>query len=97
MMGRVLRTTQAVADLDGIWSYIAKENVAAADRLIDRLYDRFLLLAAHPESGERQPQLADGTYRRSVEGNYVVYYVPDDAGVTIVRVLHAARDESRLL
>lgn len=92
-MGRVLRTSDASADLDGIWSYIAQRNVTAADDLIDKLYSRFLLLAEFPESGERQPLLADGSYRRIVEGNYVVYYHPDEAGVTIVRVLHAARDE----
>lgn len=96
-MGRILRTPDALADLDGIWSYIAARNIAAADRLIDKLYARFLLLADHPLSGERQPLLADGDYRRAVEGNYVIYYQPDDDGVTIIRVLHAARDESKLL
>ena len=93
-MGRVLRTSEAAADLDGIWSYIAQRNIAAADQLIDKLYSRFLLLAQYPESGERQPLLADGTYRRIVEGNYIVYYRPDEAGIIIVRVLHAARDET---
>lgn len=94
MMSRVLRTSDAVADLDGIWSYIAQRNVVAADRLIDKLYARFLLLADYPDSGEQQPLLADGSYRRVVEGNYIVYYHPDEAGVTIVRILHAARDET---
>jgi toxin ParE1/3/4 len=92
-MGRVLRTTQALEDLDAIWNYIARDNVTAADRLIDRLYGRFKLLAEFPESGELQPYLSDGHYRRIVQGNYVVYYLPDDADVTIVRVLHAAREE----
>ena len=92
-MGRVLRTTQALEDLDAIWSYIARDNVTAADRLIDRLYERFVVLADHPKSGERQLHLSDGRYRRIVQGNYVVYYLPDDAGVTIIRVLHAAREE----
>ena len=96
-MGRVLRTSEAAADLDDVWNYIAQRNVSAADQLIDKLYSRFLLLAKFPESGERQSLLADGSYRRIVEGNYVVYYRPDEAGVTIVRVLHAARDETSSL
>jgi toxin ParE1/3/4 len=96
-MRRILRTSDALADLDGIWSYIADSNLAAADRLIDKFYARFRILADHPESGELQPLLADGSYRRIVEGNYVVYYRPDDDAITIIRVLHAARDESRLL
>jgi toxin ParE1/3/4 len=81
-MDRVLRTSQAVEDLDGIWSYIAQHNVNAADRLLDRLFERFQLLADFPKLGERQPRLADGDYRRTVEGNYVVYYKPDEEGVT---------------
>ncbi|WP_428307291.1 type II toxin-antitoxin system RelE/ParE family toxin [Lacipirellula sp.] len=93
-MGRVLRTSEAAADLDSIWGYIAQRNVLAADQLIDKLYARFLLLADYPESGERQPLLADGSYRRIVEGNYIVYYCPDEAGVIILRVLHGARDET---
>lgn len=93
-MGRVLRTSEAAADLDDVWNYIAQRNVSAADQLIDKLYSRFLLLAEFPESGERQALLADGSYRRIVEANYVVYSRPDEAGVTIVRVLHAARDET---
>lgn len=95
-MGRLLRTVQALEDLDGIWSYIAKVNVAAADRIIDQLYDRFDLLAGEPQLGERQPHLADGTYRRFCFRNYVIYYVPDDEGITLVRVLHGARDETEL-
>jgi toxin ParE1/3/4 len=95
-MGRVLRTTQALEDLDAIWSYIARGNVTAADRLLDRLFERFALLVEFPNSGELQPRLADGRYRRIVQGNYVVYYLPDEAGVTIIRVLHAAREQLEL-
>lgn len=92
-MGRVRRTSDAAADLDSIWSYIAQRNVSAADQLIDKLYSRFLQLAEYPKCGEWQPLLADGSYRRVVEGNYVIYYRPDEEGVIIVRVLHGARDE----
>ncbi|HYO25435.1 MAG TPA: type II toxin-antitoxin system RelE/ParE family toxin [Lacipirellulaceae bacterium] len=96
-MGRVLRTPQALEDLDDLWSYIARDSLAAADRMIDQLYERFVLLSNNTELGERQPRLADGAYRRFVFRNYVIYYVPDEAGVTIVRVLHGARDERDLL
>lgn len=95
-MGRVLRTTQALEDLDGLWSYIAQHNVPAADRMLDGLYERFQLLADNPLLGERQPYLADGEYRRFTYRNYVVYYTPNDDGVTIVRVLHGAREETQL-
>jgi toxin ParE1/3/4 len=60
---RVLRTPDAIADLDGIWDYIARDNPAAADRVLDQLNERFVLLADNPEIGELQPMLADGAYR----------------------------------
>jgi len=41
---------EAVADLDAIWYYVATEsgNVEIADRLIDSIAERFLLLASFP-------------------------------------------------
>jgi plasmid stabilization system protein ParE len=42
-----LRTPQADSDLDSIWQYIAIQSGSyeIADRLIDSIVDRFLLLA----------------------------------------------------
>jgi toxin ParE1/3/4 len=94
---RLFRTADAIADLDGIWDYIARDNPAAADRLIDELTERFALLLQNPEVGERQSLLADGSYRRSTCRNYVVYYRPISEGIVIVRVLHGARDHERLM
>src|SRR4051812_27893368 len=95
--GRILRTPNAIADLDGIWDHIARDSHAAADRLIDDLYDRFVLLSKNPEIGELQPMLADGTYRRFTYRNYVIYYYPLQDGIVLVRVLHGAQDHERLL
>ena len=94
---RIFRTTDAIADLDGIWDYIARDSPIAADRLMDELAERFALLLKSPEIGERQPLLADGSYRRSTCRNYVVYYRPLVEGIVIVRVLHGAQDHERLL
>lgn len=40
------------SELDDIWYYIAKEsqNIEVADRVIDSITDRFLLLATYPQS-----------------------------------------------
>ena len=94
---RLFRTPEAIADLDGIWDYIAAENPTAADRLLDELNDRFILLLKNSEIGEQQPLLADGTYRRFTHRNYVIYYRQMDDGIVLVRVLHGARDHERLL
>jgi toxin ParE1/3/4 len=95
--GRIFRTADAVVDLDGIWDYIARDNPAAANRMLDELNERFVLLSNNPEIGELQPLLADGTYRRFTCRNYVIYYRPMEDGIVLVRILHGARDHERLL
>jgi plasmid stabilization system protein ParE len=64
---------------------------------LDELYEQFALLCKYPEIGERQPHLADGTYRRFVHRKYVVYYRPVDDGMIIVRVFHGAQNHEQQL
>lgn len=42
--------SEAAAELDDIWYYVARESGSneIADRLIDSITERFLLLASHP-------------------------------------------------
>jgi toxin ParE1/3/4 len=46
--------SRVIADLDVIWDYVAAESssIEIADRLIDSITDRFLLLAAHSICGQ---------------------------------------------
>ncbi|OYW97824.1 MAG: hypothetical protein B7Z15_22745 [Rhizobiales bacterium 32-66-8] len=48
---RIRRGTKARADQNAIWLYIAADNMAAADRQIDRLHDAFGRLADYPVAG----------------------------------------------
>lgn len=82
---------RAETDLDEIWRYIAKENVPAADRLLDRLHQTFRMLARQPLMGQLREDLRP-MLRGFVVGNYVVFYRPTFKGIEIVRVIHGARD-----
>lgn len=97
MSGRILRTPDALGDLDDIWEYVAQDNVTAADKLLDDLQNRFELLTANPELGELQPLLSDGKYRRFCFRKYVIYYRSLSDGIVLVRVLHGARDHEKLV
>ena len=44
-----------------------------------------------PEMGRRREDLASNL-RAFVFGDFVVFYLPDDAGVVLARVLHHRRD-----
>lgn len=81
----------AGGDLDEIWSYVARDSLAAANRLIALFHEKFLLLASQPLMGESREELAPDLRGFSV-GNYVVLYRPARDGIEIARVIHAARD-----
>ena len=55
----------------------------------------FGTLAAFPLAGPTREQLAPGL-RVMFHGNYAIYYLCDRDEVTILRVLHAARDAAAI-
>lgn len=93
-----LRSPQADSDLDDIWLYIASESgsVDVADRVIDSIVGRFLLLARYPRIGRSRDELRTGL-RSFPVGDYVVFYRISGEYVVILRVLHGRRDIERLL
>jgi toxin ParE1/3/4 len=92
-MGHV-RTAQADSDLDSIWYYVASESGSAdvADRLIDSITERFLLLANFPNIGRCRDEDLRPDLRSFPVGEYVVFYRVQDEDVLILRVLRGSRD-----
>jgi toxin ParE1/3/4 len=90
-MPRVVRTDPAELDLEEIWEFIARDDIAAADRCLRTLATKFEMLAARPGIGRNRDTLKPGLRSHAV-GRYVVFYrtIPD--GIEVVRVLHGARD-----
>jgi toxin ParE1/3/4 len=86
-------TPESAVDLDDIWFYLARESgsMTIADRVVDTITDRFLLLAGQPHLGRSRADLRAGL-RSFLTGNYVILYRIEDADVLILRVLHGSRD-----
>jgi toxin ParE1/3/4 len=93
-MGKARRSSQSELDLVDIWSYIADDDPAAADRVLDGIEDACTMLAEHPFTGVRRDDLAPGLRFYPV-GNYLIFYVLSREEITIVRVIHGARDYRR--
>ena len=74
-----------------IWDYFADDNPAADDRRVDPLNAQFRMLATQPKMGRARDKLAPGV-RSFPIGRYVVFYVPLEDGIDVVRVLHGAPD-----
>ena len=89
-MSRVRKRPAADADLFDIALHIAEDSLAASERFLDSLNDKFQLLASAPEIGRLREELAPGL-RSFPVGSYVVFYQPIKGGVEIVRVLHGSR------
>lgn len=86
----------ARADLVDAWQFIARDNALAADRLIDLLTEKFILLARQPGLGRSCPEIHEDLRRFSVPP-YVIFYRTSPDGLDIVRVLHGSRDIDALL
>ena len=93
----VQKMQQAHADLLEIADYIAADNPEAAERFLDAAEEAFTRLAAMPSIGQTVPfhsTVAHGIRVWRVEGfeRYLIFYQPQDSGITVIRVLHNARD-----
>lgn len=81
---------KALANLDEEGEYIAKEDAAAAGRVVTRIVDAVELLRENPAMG-RAGRVA-GTRELIVDGTpYIVPYRVREGVVEILRVFHAAR------
>ena len=79
----------ARADLLSIIDYISDDNPDAAQRLKDEIETKTSMLVEHPLLGRRGR--IGNTRELVVKADYIVVYVEDSNGVSILRVLHAAR------
>jgi len=87
----IARTRRADEDLIEIWHHIAIDNPAAADRMLDAIEARWLLLARNPFSGPARDDIMPGV-RHLVTGHYLTLYRVTETAVELLRVLHGRRD-----
>jgi toxin ParE1/3/4 len=73
-----------------IWTYIARDNPAAADRLLDLLDQKSQALAHTPQMGKAREDIAAGV-RHFPVGRYLILYRDLGDGVEIVRYVHGMR------
>lgn len=91
-MPSVVLTKAAQTDLLEIWLFLAEENLAAADQVLDTIEKELQLLASQPLMGRERPELAKGLRSWPSAAPYGVFYLPETDGITVIRVLHHARD-----
>jgi toxin ParE1/3/4 len=74
-----------------LWTYIAADNEAAANRMLTRLFNSFRTLSQAPFAGKSYPHLAPELRGFPCRPNVIFYRSSPDI-VVIFRVLHGARN-----
>lgn len=93
---RVRWLATALRNLDEEAAFIAREDPAAARRLVARIREAVTHLSDHPELG--RPGRVAGTRELVVAGTpYLLPYRVKDNSLQILRVLHGARRWPRRL
>jgi toxin ParE1/3/4 len=91
MASRINRRKRAKVDVDSISAYVAADNGKAAEELLDRFGKVFEMLVQNPQAGRRRPDLGQNVRSFAVD-TYVIFYIPQSAGIDIIRVMHGRRD-----
>ena len=94
-MSLYLLTPQAEDDLFDIWSYIAKDNLEAADRVETQIYAACAFLASTPQAGHVRSDLTTRKVRFWTLphlSHYIIVYDPACDPLRIIRILHGSRD-----
>ena len=92
----------AEADLDGHAQYIAKDNLEAGIRLYECAEQTYQALAEMPHLGviyqfSKAELVGMRFFPIQDFPRYLVFYLPMEGGVDIIRVLHARMDKDEWL
>ena len=88
---RLVITPQAERDIEEIGDYIALDNPPRALSFVCKLRAQCGKIAALPETFRLRQELGEDI-RSCAYGRYVIFFIVGVREVTIIRVLHGARD-----
>lgn len=83
---------EAYSDLSEIWEYIAADNLDAADRVLDEIYQAITSLVRFPHTGYSRPDLTSQPLRFQIVRDYVIAYAPDEKPLAVIAILHGRRN-----
>lgn len=91
-MKRFKLSPEAANDIREIWSYIAADDVKAARKVRLALFDACRFLAGSPRVGHTRGDLTDQAVLFWPVGSCLIIYDPESKPLSVVRVVHGARD-----
>ena len=97
MASRFIFTEEAEIQLLEILDYLADESESAAVRVRDAICDAVKKIAENPGIGHTREDLTDRALKFWSVYSYLVVYDPESRPLTVVAVLHGARDIGEML
>jgi plasmid stabilization system protein ParE len=95
-MAKVFITKSAKRDLLEIWRYIARDDIAAANKVIDALHAGVEKIAKMPVIGHPRKDVGNPNYRFWRVYSYLIAYRVHGRAIYVSRVVHGARNVSRI-
>ena len=92
-MAKIIWTEPSLNNLDDIAEYIALNNVAAAKRVVQNVFEKVDRLEQHPRSGKVPQELSNLGLREVIVNPCRIFYKHLDDKVFI---LHVMRQEQQL-
>ena len=99
---KITKTPLAERDIIDNYVYIAKDNPKAADNFCDAIYETLMQISITPligvshVSGNSKLQniriFPVSNYR-----NYLIFYIPTDDEIKVIRIIRRERDLSKLI
>ena len=90
-MARIIWTESVLQDLDQIADYISLDKPTAANRFVQRVFQRVEQLASHPKTGSIPNELNGTPYRQLVIPPVRIFYREQDDMVFIIYIMRGER------
>lgn len=96
-MAQIRWSLTASKDLQELEDFIARDSVLHAIQFVDRIVESAEHLHATPQRGRVVPEFGRADIRELLLGAYRIVYLVEGSAMTILRVVHGARDLADLI
>lgn len=91
-MRKLFWTKPALADLESIYDFIAKDSEYYASSFLEELIRQPEKLRGFPEMGRMVPEMNQNDIRELIFQNYRIIYQLDNDAIMILTVIHGKRE-----
>lgn len=96
-MAQIRWSLTASEDLQELEDFIARDSVLHAIQFVDRIVEAAETLDTAPQRGRVIPEFEREDIRELLFRAYRIVYMVDDDVVTVLRIVHGARDLTDLI